>query len=248
MKAAAGAVEHLPIALVARDRTGAHRARAARRVDRRPRPRGERSLDELEIATEPLAIVVGAEGDGLAPLVRSAATSAAGSRSRAGRIAERSVAAAVALFACWRGGTHAGPGTRRAEPGRTRRGPPWAGCSPPRARGAWREGRCAGPPAWRRDDRGGKEMTRGRRSRPVLLVCPRGHPPGCGAAGAGRSGPGALPDRHVVACRAGRCRAGAAGRCARCSSSNSSQWATHPDVRASANRTVNISGGKPIAW
>jgi 23S rRNA (guanosine2251-2'-O)-methyltransferase len=70
VKAAAGAVEHLPIALVSG--IGPALTLLAGRgvwivgLD----PEGERSLDELEIATEPLAIVVGAEGRGLAPLVR----------------------------------------------------------------------------------------------------------------------------------------------------------------------------------
>lgn len=70
VKAAAGAVEHLPIALVS-GIGPALNSLAGRGVwivglD----PEGERSLDELEIATEPLAVVVGAEGRGLAPLVR----------------------------------------------------------------------------------------------------------------------------------------------------------------------------------
>ncbi|MGP8162170.1 MAG: 23S rRNA (guanosine(2251)-2'-O)-methyltransferase RlmB [Acidimicrobiales bacterium] len=70
LKAAAGAVEHLPIALVP-GIGPALTALSARGVwtvglD----PEGERVLDELEIATEPLAIVVGAEGRGLAPLVK----------------------------------------------------------------------------------------------------------------------------------------------------------------------------------
>ena len=61
VKSAAGAVEHLPIALVS-GIGPALQSLAGRGVwivglD----PEGERSLDELEIATEPLAIVVGAE-------------------------------------------------------------------------------------------------------------------------------------------------------------------------------------------
>jgi 23S rRNA (guanosine2251-2'-O)-methyltransferase len=70
MKAAAGAVEHLPIALVptigpALEMLGARGVWTVG-LD----PAGERSVEELEIATEPLAIVVGAEGRGLAPLVK----------------------------------------------------------------------------------------------------------------------------------------------------------------------------------
>ena len=81
VKAAAGAVEHLPIALVS-GIGPALNSLAGRGVwivglD----PEGERSLDALEIATEPLAVVVGAEGRGLAPMCGSGATSAAGSRS-----------------------------------------------------------------------------------------------------------------------------------------------------------------------
>ncbi|MGD0742962.1 MAG: 23S rRNA (guanosine(2251)-2'-O)-methyltransferase RlmB [Acidimicrobiales bacterium] len=70
VKAAAGAVEHLPIALVAGSgpalTTLGERGVWTVALD----PEGEQSIGELEIATEPLAIVVGAEGRGLAPLVR----------------------------------------------------------------------------------------------------------------------------------------------------------------------------------
>ncbi len=70
VKAAAGAVEHLPMALVAG--TGAAlaalRARGVWTVGLDPE--GEQSLEELEVAAEPLAIVVGAEGRGLTTLVK----------------------------------------------------------------------------------------------------------------------------------------------------------------------------------
>ena len=70
-KAAAGAIEYLPIALVA----GIPSALA----DLKTRgvwtvgldADGERSIDDLPVSTEPITLVVGAEGRGLAPLTRS---------------------------------------------------------------------------------------------------------------------------------------------------------------------------------
>jgi len=70
MKAAAGAVEHLPIALVPAIGTALHTLGERGVWTIGLDPAGERLVDELEIATEPLAIVVGAEGRGLAPLVK----------------------------------------------------------------------------------------------------------------------------------------------------------------------------------
>jgi len=70
LKAAAGAIEHLPIALVG----GV--AQAVSELVRRGvwtvglDPEGEVTLDTLPVATEPIALVVGAEGEGLSPLVR----------------------------------------------------------------------------------------------------------------------------------------------------------------------------------
>jgi len=67
-KAAAGAIEHLPIALV--PGVGAALETLARAgvwtvgLDEE----GEKVIDDLELATEPLALVLGAEGRGLAPL------------------------------------------------------------------------------------------------------------------------------------------------------------------------------------
>ncbi|MDA8292211.1 MAG: 23S rRNA (guanosine(2251)-2'-O)-methyltransferase RlmB, partial [Actinomycetota bacterium] len=69
-KAAAGAVEHLPIALVSG--VGAALEQLARAgvwtvgLDER----GDRVVDDLELATEPLALVLGAEGRGLSTLTR----------------------------------------------------------------------------------------------------------------------------------------------------------------------------------
>lgn len=69
-KAAAGAIEHLPIALV--PGVGAALEQLGRAgvwtvgLDER----GDRVVDELELATEPLALVLGAEGRGLATLTR----------------------------------------------------------------------------------------------------------------------------------------------------------------------------------
>ncbi|HLX78649.1 MAG TPA: 23S rRNA (guanosine(2251)-2'-O)-methyltransferase RlmB [Acidimicrobiales bacterium] len=70
LKAAAGAIEHLPIALV----PGV--AQALGELVRRGvwtvglDPEGEATLDTLPVATEPIALVVGAEGEGLSPLVK----------------------------------------------------------------------------------------------------------------------------------------------------------------------------------
>ncbi|HVB06980.1 MAG TPA: 23S rRNA (guanosine(2251)-2'-O)-methyltransferase RlmB [Acidimicrobiales bacterium] len=69
-KAAAGAVEHLPIALVggiaAALGTLSRHGVWSVALD----GEGERVLDEVELLAEPVALVVGAEGRGLAPLVR----------------------------------------------------------------------------------------------------------------------------------------------------------------------------------
>lgn len=70
VKSAAGAVEHLPIALVPGIAQALTTLKARGVWTVGLDAGGECSLDELEIAAEPLAIVVGAEGKGLAPLVK----------------------------------------------------------------------------------------------------------------------------------------------------------------------------------
>ncbi len=71
LKSAAGAVEHLPIAVVASI------AQAVGELSRRGvwtvglDPKAQARISDLEVADRPMALVAGAEGRGLAPLVRS---------------------------------------------------------------------------------------------------------------------------------------------------------------------------------
>jgi 23S rRNA (guanosine2251-2'-O)-methyltransferase len=98
-KAAAGAIEYLPVAIVA----GIPSALAdlgARGVwtvglD----PSGQRPVHELDLATEPVALVVGAEGEGLSPLCKARCDVLA-SIPQHGRVGSLNVtaAAAVAVF------------------------------------------------------------------------------------------------------------------------------------------------------
>jgi 23S rRNA (guanosine2251-2'-O)-methyltransferase len=69
-KAAAGALEHLPVAVV-----GSIPEALSRLKDRGLwivglEPGGDQGLFDLELLTEPVAIVIGAEGTGLAALTR----------------------------------------------------------------------------------------------------------------------------------------------------------------------------------
>ncbi len=69
-KAAAGAIEYLPIALVERHprRARTRRARGCWTVGLDER--GDRSLYDLDLADQPIVLVLGAEGRGLARLTR----------------------------------------------------------------------------------------------------------------------------------------------------------------------------------
>jgi 23S rRNA (guanosine2251-2'-O)-methyltransferase len=69
-KAAAGAIEHLPIAVVPGIPAALEQLRRAQVWSVGLDPRGGREVDSLEILTEPLALVLGAEGRGLGPLAR----------------------------------------------------------------------------------------------------------------------------------------------------------------------------------
>jgi 23S rRNA (guanosine2251-2'-O)-methyltransferase len=70
-KAAAGAIEYLPIALVAGIPAALRECRRAGVWSVGLDGAGERVLEDLEIFTEPLALVLGSEGSGLSPLVRA---------------------------------------------------------------------------------------------------------------------------------------------------------------------------------
>ncbi len=69
-KAAAGAIEHVPIALVAGIPAALERASRERVWSVGLDADGERTVDELEVATEPIVLVLGAEGRGLGRLTR----------------------------------------------------------------------------------------------------------------------------------------------------------------------------------
>jgi 23S rRNA (guanosine2251-2'-O)-methyltransferase len=69
-KAAAGAIEYLPIAIVAGLPGAVTRATDAGLWTVGLDERGERPLYDLEVATEPVMVVLGAEGRGLARLTR----------------------------------------------------------------------------------------------------------------------------------------------------------------------------------
>jgi 23S rRNA (guanosine2251-2'-O)-methyltransferase len=69
-KAAAGAVEHLPVAVVPGIPGALARARELGLWLVGLDAGGETSAFDLELATEPVALVLGAEGEGLSRLVR----------------------------------------------------------------------------------------------------------------------------------------------------------------------------------
>ncbi len=98
-KAAAGAVEHLPMALVGGLPTALARARQAGVWTVGLDSAGESSLFDLTLAGEPVALVLGAEGRGLARLVRQRCDVVASIPLR-GRLPSLNVAAAGAL-ACF---------------------------------------------------------------------------------------------------------------------------------------------------
>ncbi len=70
-KAAAGAIEYLPIALVAGIPGALADLKTAGIWTVGLDADGERSVDDLAVSTEPIALVFGAEGRGLAPLTRN---------------------------------------------------------------------------------------------------------------------------------------------------------------------------------
>ncbi|MBW3610466.1 MAG: 23S rRNA (guanosine(2251)-2'-O)-methyltransferase RlmB [Actinobacteria bacterium] len=98
-KAAAGAVEHLPMALVGGLPTALARAREAGVWTVGLDSGGESSLFELTLASEPVALVLGAEGRGLGRLVRQRCDVVASIPLR-GALGSLNVAAAGAL-ACF---------------------------------------------------------------------------------------------------------------------------------------------------
>ncbi len=70
-KAAAGAIEYLPFALVAGIPAALMELKSAGVWTVGLDADGDRRVDDLPVATEPIALVFGAEGRGLAPLTRS---------------------------------------------------------------------------------------------------------------------------------------------------------------------------------
>jgi len=98
-KAAAGAIEHLPMAVVAGLPAALERLKAAGLWVVGLDGGGEERIDRLALATEPLILVFGAEGRGLSPLVRKRCDVVAAIPLR-GRLASLNVAAAGAI-ACY---------------------------------------------------------------------------------------------------------------------------------------------------
>ncbi|MGH9283284.1 MAG: 23S rRNA (guanosine(2251)-2'-O)-methyltransferase RlmB, partial [Acidimicrobiales bacterium] len=98
-KAAAGAVEHLPIAVVPGLATALTRLRRAGVWSVGLHAGADTSLFDLELATEPVALVLGAEGSGLSRLVRQRCDVVA-SIPQLGALPSLNVAAAGAL-ACY---------------------------------------------------------------------------------------------------------------------------------------------------
>ena len=88
-KAAAGAIEYLPIALVGGIPAALERAPRAGCWTVGLDERGDRSLFDLDLADQPLVLVLGSEGRGLARLTRDAATCSCASRCTAICVAER---------------------------------------------------------------------------------------------------------------------------------------------------------------
>jgi len=98
-KAAAGAIEHVPLALVAGLPAALRDLRAAGIWVVGWDPAGDTSLFDLPVATEPIALVVGAEGPGLSRLTRARCDVVA-RVPQAGRLASLNVSVAGAL-ACY---------------------------------------------------------------------------------------------------------------------------------------------------
>lgn len=95
-KAAAGAIEHLPMAVVAGLPSTLERLKAAGVWVIGLDGGGDTPIDRLPLAPEPLVLVLGAEGSGLSPLVRKRCDVVAAIPLR-GRLASLNVAAAGAI-------------------------------------------------------------------------------------------------------------------------------------------------------
>ena len=98
-KAAAGAIEHLPIAVVSGLPTALARAKEAGVWTVGLDAAGDRTVFDLEVATEPVLLVLGAEGSGLARLTRQRCDVLA-RIPLAGELASLNVSAAAAV-ACF---------------------------------------------------------------------------------------------------------------------------------------------------
>jgi 23S rRNA (guanosine2251-2'-O)-methyltransferase len=95
-KAAAGAIEHLPMTVVAGLPSALERLKAAGVWVIGLDGGGDTPVDRLALAAEPLVLVLGAEGAGLSPLVRKRCDIVAAIPLR-GRLASLNVAAAAAV-------------------------------------------------------------------------------------------------------------------------------------------------------
>lgn len=98
-KAAAGAIEHLPMAVVGGLPAALSRLRDLGVWVIGLDGSGRQRIDQVELATEPVVLVLGAEGSGLSPLVRKRCDVVAAIPLR-GRLASLNVAAAGAI-ACY---------------------------------------------------------------------------------------------------------------------------------------------------
>jgi 23S rRNA (guanosine2251-2'-O)-methyltransferase len=117
-KAAAGAIEHLPIAMVAGIPAALRELSRSGVWSIGLDGEGERVLDELELFSEPLALVLGAEGRGLSALVRARCDLRARiPLSGPLESLNAAAAAAVACFEVARGRRHAAlPGSTTGAP------------------------------------------------------------------------------------------------------------------------------------
>jgi 23S rRNA (guanosine2251-2'-O)-methyltransferase len=95
-KAAAGAIEHLPMTVVAGLPNALERLKTAGVWVIGLDGGGDTPVDRLPLASEPLVLVLGAEGAGLSPLVRKRCDVVAAIALR-GRLASLNVAAAGAI-------------------------------------------------------------------------------------------------------------------------------------------------------
>lgn len=100
VKAAAGAVEYLPIATVAGVSSFLEQCRRAEVWSVGLDERGGQSLDDIAVADGPLVLVLGAEGDGLSRLAAARCDLVAGIPMR-GHLASLNVGAAAAIACFW---------------------------------------------------------------------------------------------------------------------------------------------------